>query len=44
MDPTDPTVDPIGVCDPIPIRLFFDMWDRRIVRFYDPDPNFNNLA
>jgi hypothetical protein len=20
------------------------MWDRRIVRSYDPDPDFNNLA
>ncbi len=36
--------NPIGVCDPTPIQLFFDMWDRRIVRSYDPDPNFNNLG
>ena len=47
IDPTDPTDsidDPIGVCNPTPIRLFFDMWDRRIIRFYDPDPDFNNLV
>ena len=39
-NPTNPTADPIGVCDPTPIRLFFDMWNRRS---YDPDPDFNNL-
>ena len=32
MDPTDSTADPIGVCDLTSIRLFFDMWHRRIVR------------
>ena len=26
------------------IRLFFDMWDRRIVRSYDSDSDFNNLG
>ena len=38
-DPTDPTADPVGVCNLTPIRLFFDMWDS-----YDPDPDFNNLG
>ena len=43
-DPTDPTTDPIGVCDLTSIRLFFDMWDHGIVKSYDSDPDFNNLS
>ena len=43
-NPTDSTADPIKVCDPNPIQLFFDMWDSRIVRSYDPDPDFNNFV
>ena len=39
-----PTANPIGVCDPTLIQLFFDMWDRRIVKSYDSDPDFNNLG
>ena len=38
-DPTDPTANPIGVCDPTRTGSF-----SIYRRSYNPDPDFNNLA
>ena len=38
----DLTYDPTIFCDPATILNFFVRWDHKIVRFYDPDRDFDN--
>ena len=38
----DLTYDPTIFCDPATILNFLVRWDHKIVRFYDPDRDFDN--
>ena len=43
-DPTRSYIRSYHFCDPATILNFLVRWDRKIVRFYDPDRDFDNHA